>query len=143
MELGVILPQARINAMTRESLWPNRILLDYLDDAVTRTPDKAAITTYNGETTTTSVNLFDGVWHDILIFMSYDGTTAYCWIDGVLEATHSTYVPAFGGSQTSFGTTGGMYAWNINWNHTFPTTSGHERGYHYQSYYHTGQQFFV
>ena len=49
MDLGVILPKERIEAMTAAGAWPNRILVDYLDDAVARGADRPAITTYNGE----------------------------------------------------------------------------------------------
>lgn len=45
------------------------------------------------QSTTTSVNLQDGDWHDIEIFTDDGGVTWYCYIDGVLEATHSTNVP--------------------------------------------------
>lgn len=49
MDLGVILPQERIDAMRAAGAWPDRILADYLDDAVSRDAGAPAITTYNGE----------------------------------------------------------------------------------------------
>jgi len=49
MDLGMILPESRIEAMRAAGLWPDRIILDYLDDAVAATPDKTAITAYAGE----------------------------------------------------------------------------------------------
>ena len=50
MDLGVILPQERIDEMVGLGAWPNRTVLDYLDDALARDPDAPAITDYNGET---------------------------------------------------------------------------------------------
>ncbi len=47
MDLGVILDQGRIDAMTAAGLWPNRIITDYLDDAVARNPDKVAVVDHN------------------------------------------------------------------------------------------------
>ena len=45
MDLGVILPDSRIEAMREAALWPDRIILDYLDDAVATAPEKTAIST--------------------------------------------------------------------------------------------------
>jgi cyclohexanecarboxylate-CoA ligase len=50
MDLGVILPQERIDEMVGLGAWPNRTVLDYLDDALARDPGAPAITDYNGET---------------------------------------------------------------------------------------------
>ena len=50
MDLGIILPQERIDEMVGLGAWPNRTVLDYLDDALARDPDAPAITDYNGET---------------------------------------------------------------------------------------------
>jgi len=49
MDLGVILPQARIDALVGAGAWKNRTILDYLDDALARDPEMPAITDYNGE----------------------------------------------------------------------------------------------
>ncbi|MDP6344016.1 MAG: AMP-binding protein [Alphaproteobacteria bacterium] len=64
MDLGVILPQSRIDDMVNAGAWPDRILLDYLEDALARRPERPAITTYNGETgqpTTHTFGEFDQV----------------------------------------------------------------------------------
>ncbi len=49
MELGVILPQTRIDEMNKLGAWPNKILLDYLDASLALGPDRPAVTSYNGE----------------------------------------------------------------------------------------------
>jgi len=49
MDLGVILPESRIDAMREAGLWPDRTVLDYLDDAVAAAPAQTAITGYDGE----------------------------------------------------------------------------------------------
>ncbi|MBT3532401.1 MAG: AMP-binding protein, partial [Rhodospirillaceae bacterium] len=49
MDLGVILPQARIDALVSVGAWPDRTILDYLGDVLARDPELPAITTYNGE----------------------------------------------------------------------------------------------
>lgn len=49
MDLGVILTEERISAMEAEGAWPNRILVDYLDEALARDPERPAVITYNGE----------------------------------------------------------------------------------------------
>ena len=50
MDLGVILTQERIDRLVGAGAWPNRIILDYLDDALARNPARPAVTDYNGET---------------------------------------------------------------------------------------------
>ena len=50
MELGMMLKQERIDTMVGTGAWPNRIILDYLDDNLARDPSMPAITDYNGET---------------------------------------------------------------------------------------------
>ena len=50
MDLGVILPPERIAAMREAGLWPDRVLLDYLDEAVAGNGEATAIVSYNGET---------------------------------------------------------------------------------------------
>ena len=62
MDLQAILPEARIREMTEAGLWPDKLVLDYLDDAVAGGPDRPAIVGYNsetGETTTLSYAEFD------------------------------------------------------------------------------------
>ena len=49
MELGTILPQERIDAMAEAGAWPDRLLVDYLEDALAGNADGPAVTTYNGE----------------------------------------------------------------------------------------------
>ncbi len=49
MDLGVILPEARIDEMRRTGDFKDKLVLDYLDDALARTPDRTAIISYNGE----------------------------------------------------------------------------------------------
>jgi len=48
--LGVILPPRRIDAMVARGDWVNRLVLDYLDDALRRDPDGRAVTDHNSET---------------------------------------------------------------------------------------------
>ncbi len=50
MDLQAILPEARIRAMTEAGLWPNKLVLDYLDDAVAGDPERLAIVGYQSET---------------------------------------------------------------------------------------------
>ncbi|MBI3992810.1 MAG: AMP-binding protein [Candidatus Lambdaproteobacteria bacterium] len=45
-----ILPQSRIDAMRRSGQWPDRIITDYLDDAVAERPDRIAVTDVNSLT---------------------------------------------------------------------------------------------
>lgn len=55
--LGVILPQSRIEAETGRGFWQNRIATDYLDESVAFFPDRTAITgasSMTGETTVLS-----------------------------------------------------------------------------------------
>lgn len=52
-----ILPQERIAAMEAKGLWPDRLITDYVDEAVASTPDRVAVTDYNstsGRATTLS-----------------------------------------------------------------------------------------
>ncbi len=49
MELGVILPQSRIDAMAKLGAWPDKILADYIAGSLALGPDRPAITSYNGE----------------------------------------------------------------------------------------------
>ncbi|MDP6832225.1 MAG: AMP-binding protein [Alphaproteobacteria bacterium] len=50
MDLGLNLPQDRIDAFVKSGAWIDRTLLDYLDEVLARNPDLPAITDYNGET---------------------------------------------------------------------------------------------
>ena len=50
MDLGLILPQDRIDANVKSGVWINRTIFDYLDEALARGADRPAITSYNGET---------------------------------------------------------------------------------------------
>ncbi len=50
MDLGVILTQERIDTLVGAGAWPNKTILDFMDAALARDPDLAAITSYNGET---------------------------------------------------------------------------------------------
>ena len=50
MDLGLTLPQDRIDELVRSGVWINRTILDYLDDVLARDPERPAITDYNGET---------------------------------------------------------------------------------------------
>ena len=50
MELQAILPESRIQEMARAGHWPDRLVLDYLDDALAEGPDRPAITDHNSET---------------------------------------------------------------------------------------------
>lgn len=48
--LGVILPRERVAAMVARGDWTNRLVLDYLGDALRRDPDGRALTDHNSET---------------------------------------------------------------------------------------------
>ncbi len=50
MEFDIILPQSRIDAMAKAGLWPDRDILDYLDEAVAATPERTAIAGFNSVT---------------------------------------------------------------------------------------------
>ncbi|MDP6708837.1 MAG: cyclohexanecarboxylate-CoA ligase, partial [Alphaproteobacteria bacterium] len=50
MDLCVMLPQARIDEMRRTGYWTDKLVLDFLDEAVEKNPDRIAIISYNGET---------------------------------------------------------------------------------------------
>ncbi|MEM9684892.1 MAG: AMP-binding protein, partial [Pseudomonadota bacterium] len=50
MDLGVMLTPERIAAMEARGEWARRTVLDYLDDAVAATPDRAAIVAHDSET---------------------------------------------------------------------------------------------
>jgi cyclohexanecarboxylate-CoA ligase len=50
MAFQIYLSEARLRAEKTAGLWPNRILTDYLDDAVKATPDRVAITGTNSAT---------------------------------------------------------------------------------------------
>jgi len=50
VELGHMLNEERIRAMREAGLWPDRLLTDYLDEALARHPDKVAITDRNSMT---------------------------------------------------------------------------------------------
>ena len=50
MDLGLVLPQDRINSLVKSGVWIDRTILDFLDDVLERNPDLPAITDYNGET---------------------------------------------------------------------------------------------
>jgi cyclohexanecarboxylate-CoA ligase len=47
VDLQMVLPEGRIAAMRESGWWPDRLLTDYLDEAVARTPDAAAIVGFN------------------------------------------------------------------------------------------------
>ena len=49
-EQGIMLNQARIDAMTSAGYWLNRTILDYLADALARHPDRIFVTDYNSAT---------------------------------------------------------------------------------------------
>lgn len=50
MKIQPQLTQTRIDAMTKAGYWPNRVLTDYLDDAVAAYPDRVAVTDINSMT---------------------------------------------------------------------------------------------
>ena len=50
MDLGLDLPQERIDTFVKSGAWIDRTLFDYLDDVLARDPDLPALTDYNGET---------------------------------------------------------------------------------------------
>jgi cyclohexanecarboxylate-CoA ligase len=50
MDLGVILSEDRIRAENARGFWPNRVITDYLDDAVRDAPDRIAIADVNSMT---------------------------------------------------------------------------------------------
>ncbi len=54
MDLNVILPPERIDAMTRAGYWHDRTVVDYLDAAAAQLPDKVALTDWNSTTARTS-----------------------------------------------------------------------------------------
>ncbi len=43
----IILPRSRVEAMAGSGLWPDRLIVDYLDDAVAAVPDKIAISAHD------------------------------------------------------------------------------------------------
>ncbi len=49
-DLSVVLPQSRIDEMQRVGAWPDKTLLDYFAAALELGPERAAVTSYNGET---------------------------------------------------------------------------------------------
>ena len=50
MDLGRILPDARIAEMRASGIWKDKLVLDYLEEALAKTPDRTAIISYDGET---------------------------------------------------------------------------------------------
>ncbi len=54
MDLNVILPPERIDAMTRAGYWSDRTVIDYLDAAAAQLPDKVALTQWNSTSAGTS-----------------------------------------------------------------------------------------
>ncbi|NQV58460.1 MAG: AMP-binding protein [Alphaproteobacteria bacterium] len=50
MDLGLNLPQDRIDAFVKAGVWIDRTIFDYLDAALASGADRPAITSYNGET---------------------------------------------------------------------------------------------
>lgn len=50
MTLGVMLDQDRVDAMAAAGLWPDRVITDYLDDAIKDRPDQVAIVDHNSTT---------------------------------------------------------------------------------------------
>ncbi len=50
MDLGLNLPQDRINAFVKSGAWIDRTIFDYLDDVLAGGAERPAITSYNGET---------------------------------------------------------------------------------------------
>ena len=50
MDLQAILPEARIREMTETGLWPDKLVVDYLDDALAHDPERLAIVGYESET---------------------------------------------------------------------------------------------
>lgn len=64
MDMGVILPKSRIDAMTRQNLWHDKLVLDYLDEVLAVEPDRTAFICYdseNGTVTTLSYAELDKV----------------------------------------------------------------------------------
>lgn len=53
MTIAKFLPKHRIEEAEAAGLWPNRLITDYLDEAVVRHPSKTAIVAYNSGTATT------------------------------------------------------------------------------------------
>lgn len=53
MTIDKRLPRRRIDEAEAAGLWPNRLITDYLDDAVRKHPDKTAIIAHNAATGTT------------------------------------------------------------------------------------------
>lgn len=49
-DIGIKLTQERINAMTSAGFWPNRTIVDYMDDALADAPDKVCVTDHNSTT---------------------------------------------------------------------------------------------
>lgn len=47
MKLDPILPTARVETMRAAGLWPDRLIIDYLDDAAERFPDRVAVVDHN------------------------------------------------------------------------------------------------
>ena len=54
MDLQAILPESRIAEMRASGQWLDRLITDFLDDAAAASPDKPAVTDYNGETETST-----------------------------------------------------------------------------------------
>ena len=50
MDLGLNLPQDRIDTFVKAGAWIDRTIFDFLDDALAGGPERPAITSYNGET---------------------------------------------------------------------------------------------
>ncbi len=76
MDLGVVLDQARIDAMTAAGHWPDRLILDHLDDVVRAAPDKVAITDHNsttGRSTTLSYRQLDRLTRRIALGLAAHG----------------------------------------------------------------------
>jgi len=50
MQFDPILPPSRIEAMRRPGLWPDKLIIDYFDEAVARHPDRIAVSDVNSMT---------------------------------------------------------------------------------------------
>lgn len=50
MDFAEIIPESRRRAMTKAGLWPNRLVTDYLDEAMAACPDQVALVAHSTET---------------------------------------------------------------------------------------------
>lgn len=79
MEHQAILPPERIRAMDEAGLWPNRLILDYLEEHVAKRPDKAAFVDHNsmtGRRTTLTFRQLDRLSRRIAVGLAKRGVEA-------------------------------------------------------------------